>query len=209
MKEALPPSKRTRRGSPLASLLATGTMGAIFLLHPALSRAQDVPKFAIDEDCQAFDVSADNAIVYAVPRLKRIKRLIIERDDISISEGPGKVKRIVEADKFMPIPPPSGYIIDSLRWAPDGKHIAVNMTLQGAPAGYADKLAQEEAKKKEKKKDKDTDHGEDREEDTPIVGVGGGRAIALLDDDGREIKVAGAKTRFIEGAVNGTWLADG
>ncbi|MBZ5694885.1 MAG: hypothetical protein LAN36_05950 [Acidobacteriia bacterium] len=209
MRTVLPENRRTWKRAQPASLLAAAAIGAIFLLQPAPLRAQDTPKFAIDEDCQAFDISADNSIVYAVPRMKRVKRLIIERDDISISEGPGKVRRIVEADKFMPIPPPAGYVIDSLKWSPDGKHIAVNMTLQGAPPGYADKLAQEEAKKKEKKKDKDKDHEEDREEDLPIPGVGGGRAIALLDDDGREIKVAGAKTRFIEGAVNGTWLADG
>ena len=43
-------------------------------------------------------------------------------------------------------------------------------------------------------------------EDQPVTGV---KAIALLDDDGREIKVAGSKTRFIENASNATWLADG
>jgi len=36
----------------------------------------------------------------------------------------------------------------------------------------------------------------------------GGKAIALLDDDGREIKVEGSKTRFIESATDGAWLAD-
>ena len=194
-------------GARSASLLAGAAMSAIFLFQTGASLAQDIPKYVIDEDCQAFDISADNSIVYAVPRMKRVKRLVIERDDISISDGPGKVKRIVEADKFMPIPPPAGYIVDSLKWSPDGKHIAVNMTLIQPPAGYAEKLAQDEAKKKEKKKDKD--HEDDTEDDVPVVGVGGGHAIALLDDDGREIKVAGAKTRFIEGVVNGTWLADG
>jgi hypothetical protein len=43
-------------------------------------------------------------------------------------------------------------------------------------------------------------------EDQPVSGV---KAIALLDDDGHEIKVAGSKTRFIENASNATWLADG
>ena len=40
------------------------------------------------------------------------------------------------------------------------------------------------------------------------MGIGGGRAIALLDDDGREVKVAGSKTRFIEGGLYATYLAD-
>jgi hypothetical protein len=43
----------------------------------------------------------------------------------------------------------------------------------------------------------------------PLAGIGGGRALALLDADGHEIKVAGSKTRFIEGALDGAWLADG
>lgn len=171
-------------------------MGAILLLHPPALRAQDNPKFVIDEDCQAFDISTDNSVVYAVPHIKRVKRLIIERDDISIATGPGKIKRIVEADKFMPFPPPAGYIVDSLAWSPDGQRIAVNMTLQRPPADYD--------KKTEKKKG---DLGE--EDDSPLAAAGGGKAIALLDDDGHEIKVAGSKTRFIEGALYGTWLADG
>jgi hypothetical protein len=33
--------------------------------------------------------------------------------------------------------------------------------------------------------------------------------VGLLDADGHEIKVANSKTRFIEGALDGTWLADG
>ena len=62
-------------GARSASLLAAAAMGAIFLFPAAATRAQDVPKYLIDEDCQAFDISADNSIVYAVPRMKRVKRL--------------------------------------------------------------------------------------------------------------------------------------
>ena len=35
------------------------------------------------------------------------------------------------------------------------------------------------------------------------------KGIALLDEDGGEVKVAGSKDRFIEEAGNATWLADG
>jgi len=34
------------------------------------------------------------------------------------------------------------------------------------------------------------------------------KVVALLDGEGHEIKVSGSKTRFIENATNGTWLAD-
>lgn len=189
------PGDKTRSGR-LKLMLTLGQVGAglVLALQPQVLRAQDSPKVVIDEDCQAFDISTDNAIVFAVPHLKSVRRLVIERDDIAIAEGPGKVKRIVEADKFMPFPPPAGYVVDSLAWSPDGHRIAVNMSLQKAPPGFEDK----EAKKR----------GNLSEDNSPLSSVTGGRAIALLDDDGREIKVAGSKTRFIEDAVHATWLAD-
>jgi hypothetical protein len=187
--------KQDRTGRRQISMLAVVVLGAMVGVEPLLLRAQDNPKLVIDEDCQAFDISADNAIVYAVPRLKRVRQLIIERDDISIATGPGKGKRIVEGEKFMPFPPPAGYMVDSLAWSPDGRRIVVNMSLQKPPAGFDDK----DAKKR-------GNLGED--DDKAISSVTGGRAIALLDDEGHEIKVANSKTRFIEDAVRGTWLQD-
>lgn len=175
-------------------MLSRAALGVVFALQPLVLRAQDNPSYVINEDCQAFDISADNTIVYAVPHLKGIRRLVIERDDISVAAGPGKTRRIVEADKFMPIPPTEGYVVDSLAWSPDGHRIAVNMSLQKAPAGFDDKNAKK--------------RGELGEDNSPLSSVTGGRAIALLDDDGREIKIAGLKTRFIENAVHATWLAD-
>lgn len=185
----------------ISSLLALVATGAVLLLPSRPLQAQDSPKSVIDEDCQAFDIAPNNAIVYAVPRIKRIKKLIIERDDISIATGRGQTKRIVEADKFMPIPPPSGYLVNSLVWSPDGRHIAVNMTLQQPPPGYEFATS--------KNKDKDKDRENDREEEAPTTSVGGGKAVALLDADGHEIRVAESKTRFVENATNATWLADG
>jgi hypothetical protein len=172
------------------------------LLLPFAARAQDNPKLVIDEDCQAFDIAADNSIVYAVPRLKRVKKLIVERDDIWIATGPGKTRKIVEPDKFMPIPPPAGYVVNSLAWAPDGQHIAADLTLTQPPPGYEEQVAND----KKKEKDGSIDA---TQENASLASVGGGKVVALFDGEGREIKVAGSKTRFIENAANGTWLADG
>jgi hypothetical protein len=188
-------SRAGGRKDRLLSMLALVAFGAMLCFEPLLLRAQDNPKLVIEEDCQAFDISSENAIVYAVPRLKRVRQVIIERDDISIATGPGKSKRIVEGEKFMPFPPPAGYVVESLAWSPDGRRIAVNMALEKTPPGFNDK----EAKKR-------GDLGED--DDKPLSGVTGGRAIALLDDDGHEIKVANSKSRFIEDAIHGTWLPD-
>jgi hypothetical protein len=195
MREYVRVHRRSRRSVRLAFLVGLVGGCVISLLHPAVLPAQDAPKLTIDYDCQAFAVSRDNSIVYAEPRIKRIKKLIIERDDIGIASRTGRVKKIVEADKFMPIPPPSGYVVNSLAWGPDGHHFAANITLQQPPPDY----------EPDKKKKEDNGANDDKD----LIAVGGGPAVALLDDDGHEIKVAGSKTRFIEGATNATWLADG
>lgn len=168
---------------------------AILSLGAPPARAQDKPKMEIDDDCQAFDISANNEILFAVPKLKRIKKLIIERDEIDVATGPGKGRRIVDVDKFMPPEPPSGYVVNTLKWAPDGRHIAASITMQEPPPDYHPHV---------KKKGE-----EDRSDDSDVFSVGGRKAIALFDGDGNEIKVAGSKDRFIQDATNATWLADG
>ena len=169
----------------------------VALALPSLLRAQETPRFVVDEDCQVFDIAADHFIVYASPRIKRINKLILERDDIGVAASSGKGRRIVEADKFMPVPPLEGYQVDALSWSPDGQRIAVSMTLQKPPADY------QEETKKSKKKD------ENRDSNVDVTPVAEAKAVALLDAEGHEIRVAGSKDRFIQNAANATWLADG
>lgn len=183
----------------LASLPALPGILAVLLFHAAALSAQDNPKLIINDDCQVFDIAANNSIVYAVPHLKRIRRLVLERDDISVATPAGRTRQILDADKFLPPTPPAGFVVNSLSWSPDGRRIAVSLTLQQAPAGFT----------MDKKQAKKQGNMDDNEENTPILPRGGGKAIALLEEDGREIKVANSKTQFIEGGVDATWLADG
>lgn len=186
-----PALSNARRAALLAAIAAT----VVLSLHAPAARAQDNPKFVIDDDCQAFDIAANNSIVFAVPKLKRIKKLIIERDEIDVTTGPGKGKRLVDVDKFMPAEPPAGYVVNTLAWAPDGRHIAASITMQEPPPDYHPHV---------KKKGE-----EDRSDDSDVFSVGGRKAVALFDGDGNEVKVAGSKDRFIQDATNATWLADG
>ena len=57
-----------------------------------------------DQDVQAFAISQDNHVVYAVERMKRIKKLIVEHDDFWVGELDGKKKKIIDGDKFTPVP---------------------------------------------------------------------------------------------------------
>ncbi|HTW25220.1 MAG TPA: hypothetical protein VMD78_16580 [Candidatus Baltobacteraceae bacterium] len=176
-------------------LLATVAVAAILFVGARPLADPDNPKLVIDDDCQAFDIASNNWIVFAVPKLKRVKKLIIERDEIDVSTGPGKGRRLVDVDKFMPADPPSGYVVNTLAWGPDGKHIAASITMQEPPPDYHPHV---------KKKGE-----EDRSDDSDVFSVGGKKAVALFDADGNEIKVAGSKDRFIQDATNATWLADG
>jgi hypothetical protein len=184
-----------RLGARCALLLSALAAAAILFPDAPVARGQDNPKMVIDEDCQAFDIAANNWIVFAVPKLKRIKKLIIERDEIDVATGPGKGKRLVDVDKFMPEQPPGGYVVNTLAWAPDGRHLAASITMQEPPPDYHVHV---------KKKGE-----EDRSDDADVFSVGGRKAIALFDGDGNEIKVAGSKDRFIQDATDATWLADG
>ena len=183
------PAPSGARGSLLLAAIAILSVAVI------TARAQDNPKMVIDADCQAFDIAPNNWIVFAVPKLKRIKKLIIERDEIDVATGPNKGKRLVDVDKFMPPEPPSGYVVNTLAWAPDEKHIAASITMQEPPPDYHPHV---------KKKGE-----EDRSDDSDVFSIGGRKAIALFDGDGNEVKVAGSSTRFIQDATNATWLADG
>jgi Tol biopolymer transport system component len=140
--------------------------------------AQEKPKFIIEEDCSHFSVAPDNKIVFVVQHQKRMKKIVIQRDDIWVASPNGGKRRIVEGEKFMPAPPPLSFQVDSISWSPDSRLLAADITFQ-KPA---------------------TD-----DESSPTTTKG----IALFDENGSEIRVAGSKDRFIEEAGNATWLADG
>ena len=147
------------------------------LVLSLVSVAQEKPALVMEHDCRTIAISSNNKIVCSVPHLKRIKKIVISRDDVGLATPNGHEKQIIEGERFMPVPPPSSYTVDSLAWSPDGGRVVMNMTTQHPSS-----------------------------EDEP---AGGAKAIALLDDEGHEIKVEGSKTRFIENATNGTWLGDG
>jgi len=155
-------------------ILAALALGLLSL--PLISRAQEKPMMEIDRDCQVFAISNNNKIVCAVPRVKRVKKVIIQRGDVYVADPNGKDKLIVDDEKFMPVPPPQSYIVNALTWSPDGSRIAMSIT---------------------------TEKPSTDEESASTT-----RSIALLDEDGHEIKVEGSKTRFIDDAANGAWLAD-
>jgi hypothetical protein len=190
---------------------ALGSAIAALLFVPA-ALAQNTPKAVIDQDCSAFAISPQNDIVYSVPHLKFIQKYILERDDVFVATANGKFYRIIESDKFIPAPPIVGYTVHSLSWSPDGKRIAVNLTLQPIPPRLEEAIEEKHEKHKNKKKRDDSDDDNQDDDDyTPpptAPSAPGGNAVALFNSDGQLIQVTGAKSQFIDHATNATWLAD-
>jgi hypothetical protein len=176
------------------------------LVVPVLGLAEIKQGAVFDQDVQAFAISQDNHVVYAVERMKRIKKLIVEHDDFWVGDVDGKKRKIIDGDKFTPVPfspdeepsdpgdskhPPlphqHSYQVDTLTWSPDSKRIVVKMDTS--------ELAQPRGSIVQQLDEQQT--------------VRPNTILYLMDADGREISISGSKTATLSDAFNAAWLADG
>lgn len=123
--------------------------------------AQEKPSLIIEEDCQAFALAPDNRIAYAVRHIKRFKKVILERDDLWVATADGRKKRILEGEKWIPATQSTSYVVQAITWSPDSHRLAVEMDIQ--------KMSQ----------------------DLSVAPSSSGKMTLLLDEDGREIDIAG------------------
>ena len=93
------------------------------------TRAQDLdkPLQSIDEDITAFAFAPDNRIAYSVHRSFKTKLYDLEHDDIWLQDSNGKRRRLLEGQKFNRGNHPFSYIVDSLRWSPNGHMILAGL----------------------------------------------------------------------------------
>ena len=148
--------------------------------------AQEKPAMMINEDVQAFAISQDNRIVYAVQRMRKVKKVRLERDDMWISTSDGKQKKIVDGEKFF-TDPLLNYQVQSFAWSQGGHRIAIMMTTAEMvqPRGTRD---------------------EQLDEEQPVRGL---VAVCLMEDDGRQIPIQGTKDGLLDDAFNAAWIDDG
>jgi WD40 repeat protein len=113
--------KLTRTGFFIALLLA-------FSFLPSLC-AQDLdkPLQSIDEEITAFAFAPDGHIVYSVYRNLKTKLYDLEHDDIWLQDTSGKRRRLLEGQKFTRGNQPFSYLVDSLRWSPNGRFILAQL----------------------------------------------------------------------------------
>ncbi len=187
----------------------------LLIALPLIGLAEMKQVATFDQDVQAFAISQDNQIVYAVQRMKRVKKIIVEHDDFWVGNIDGKRKKIIDGDKFnptpgadeelpppepdeedasgkkgkkhTPVPPQHSYQVDSLTWSPDGRRIAVKMdtSMMAQPQGTVVQQLDEQQT------------------------VRPNTLLYLMDADGRQIQIQGSKTSTLSDAFNPDWLADG
>ncbi|HEX2712034.1 MAG TPA: hypothetical protein VHM88_07405 [Candidatus Acidoferrales bacterium] len=152
---------------------------ASFLAPPL--PGQDTPTLTVPETCTAFGYAPDGRIAYAVKHILTTKRLELQRDDIWLLGLDGKRRRIVNGEKLIQGPRYGGAVPFSY----------AIQSIRWSPDGTrmtAEMLTSEMT----------NERGDTRE----------GVLTLLLDDNGKEIKIAGGDSVIPEG-TNATWLADG
>ncbi|MFY9805148.1 MAG: hypothetical protein WA211_07495 [Candidatus Acidiferrales bacterium] len=183
---------------------------------PLIALADMKPIATFDQDVQAFAISQDNHIIYAVQRMKRIKKLIVEHDDFWVGDVDGKRKKIIDGDKFDPAPgseeeaPPAepsddedttdkkgkkhpplprqhSYQVDSLTWSPDSRRVVVKLDTS--------EMAQPQGTVVQQLDEQQT--------------VRPNTILYMMDADGRQIQIQGAKVSTLSDAFNADWMADG
>jgi hypothetical protein len=180
--------KRTAFGVGTLSCLLAASLLAVTLLLPLFSHAQGKSLVKIDEDVQAFAIAPDNRIVYSVQRMRRVKKVRLERDDFWISSPEGHQKKIVDGEKLF-ADPLLNYQVQSFAWSPDSRRIAVMMQTAEMvqPKGTVDQQLDEQ------------------EHQT----LRGATAIYLMDAEGHQIPIQGMKDGLLNDGYNAAWLADG
>lgn len=172
-------SESLRRLSTLFAICAA-------LLIPLFGLAQSKPLMTIEEDVQAFAIAPDNQIAFATQRIKRIKKAYVEHDDFWIADPNGHHRKIIDGEKFMPTDRQLSYQVESLTWSPDSKRLIVKMDTSEIAQPQGTVVMQL---------------------DTQQV-VRPNTVLYLMDRDGHDILIKGAKERTIENAYNGAWSAD-
>lgn len=96
-------------------------------LPPVKAQSLDKPLQTIDEEVTAFAYSSDGRIVYSVYRRIKTKAYDLEHDDIWLQDANGKRRRLLEGPKFVHGTQPFSYIVNSFRWSPNGRMVAVEL----------------------------------------------------------------------------------
>ena len=104
-------------------------LGVALFLFSDSSLAQDLdkPLQSIDEEITAFSFSPGGAIAFSVYHHLKTKLYDLEHDDIWVQEPHGKRRRLLEGQKYTRGNQLFSYLVDSIRWSPDGHYLLVQL----------------------------------------------------------------------------------
>lgn len=98
-----------------------------FSVPSARAQNLDKPLQSIDEEITAFSFAPDGRIAYSVYRNLKTKQYDLEHDDIWIQDAGGKRRRILEGQKYTRGSQTFSYLVDSLRWSPNGHFLLAQL----------------------------------------------------------------------------------
>ena len=122
MRRSDPPSASRSRARSIFSI----AICAVLLFSAAL-RAQDKPKFTIEEECTSFAFGPDGRIAFSVRHPIKVKKYYLERADFWMANADGKKSRILTSDKIVKTAQPFSFTVQAISWSPDGHKLAIEM----------------------------------------------------------------------------------
>ena len=110
----------------LPSLLVL-CVNSFFCLFSSRAQTLDNPLHSIDDEITAFSFGPNDAIAFSAYHKLKTKLYDLEHDDIWIDEPHGKRRRVLEGQKYTRDNQLFSYLVDSIRWSPNGRYLLVQL----------------------------------------------------------------------------------
>jgi len=94
---------------------------------PTQAQNLDNPLRSIDDEITSFSFGPNDAIAFSVYHKLKTKLYDLEHDDIWIEEPHGKRRRLLEGQKYTRDNRLFSYLVDSMRWSPNGRYLLVQL----------------------------------------------------------------------------------
>jgi len=94
---------------------------------PTQAQNLDNPLRSIDDEITSFSFGPNDAIAFSVYHKLKTKLYDLEHDDIWIEEQHGKRRRLLEGQKYTRDNRLFSYLVDSMRWSPNGRYLLVQL----------------------------------------------------------------------------------
>ena len=123
------PRRLSARGDFFLRLFFMNVFLSVFFSIPARPQNLENPLRSIDDEITAFSFGPNEAIAFSVYHKLKTKRYDLEHDDLWIEEAHGKRRRLLEGQKYTRDNQLFSYLVDSIRWSPNGRYLLVQLLI--------------------------------------------------------------------------------